>query len=1048
MLAGSCDTYTFLQTEAHQANECAHAGSSALASNDFATIIGGDNRLGGLNVAQDENNNRLRPVGPPSDLVAASRRYDLPNAPNTGIGFAPVNQGTPGTVAFASGTSSVDEGDGSAQIALTRTSGSNGPLSVRVDVTGGTATGGADYLIPGNRDVNWMSITGFNSIVNAMVMQPDRKVVAGGNFTSYNSITANRIARLNSDGTLDSSFVIGSGFDSPIRAMAIQPDGKILVGGGFTSYNGSAAIRIARLNSDGTFDTTFTTGSGFSNTVWSLAVQPDGRILVGGDFLTYNGSTVNRIVRLNSDGTHDTSFTSGTSFSNTVWTLALQPDGKILAGGLFTTYNGSTVNRIARLNSDGTRDSSFISGSGFNGNVYTLALQPDGKILVGGAFDTYNGGSVSRIARLNSDGSLDSTFTSGTGFDNAVNALARQPDGKILVGGLFTTYNGSIANRIVRLNSDGTLDTTFTSGTGFNESVNALALQPDGNIVVGGHFTNYNGRLIVRIARLQGDLIVNWAAGESGSKTIELPIEDDLLVEGDETVTLGLTALNGASLGAPNTHTLTIIDNDFAPTATPTPTSTSTATPTSTATNTPVPPTATPTSTSTSTSTATPTSTATNTPVPLTATPTSTSTATPTSTATNTPVPLTATPTATATATATSTPTQTPTSTATNTPVPPTATPTSTATSTPTSTSTATPTSTATNTPVPPSATATSTATATATSTPTQTPTSTATNTPVPLTATPTSTATATATQTATATSTPTSTATNTPVPPSATPTSTATATATSTPTQTPTSTATNTPVPPTATPTSTSTATPTSTATNTPVPPSATATSTATSTPTATATATATSTSTQTPTSTATAIATATSTPTATPIRPTSQRLFLPMMTGGGAPDLVASISISPDKRTFTAGEPVTILVTITNRGNLPAQPFWVDLSINPSSPPTAANQIWNTRCGLTPCFGMAWKVESALAPGQSITLSSQSLPAGYSNWLGRFATGTTDLYVYADSYNPDVVAGAVTESDETNNRAELRGLSVTGPNPAFMEVHPATDILSRPMR
>lgn len=95
-----------------------------------------------------------------------------------------------------------------------------------------------------------------------------------------------------------------------------------------------------------------------------------------------------------------------------------------------------------------------------------------------------------------------------------------------------------------------------------------------------------------------------------------------------------------------------------------------------------------------------------------------------------------------------------------------------------------------------------------------------------------------------------------------------------------------------------------------------------------------------------------------------------------------------------------------------------------------------------------MAWKVESALAPGQSITLSSQSLPAGYSNWLGRFATGTTDLYVYADSYNPDVVAGAVTESDETNNRAELRGLSVTGPNPAFMEVHPATDILSRPMR
>ena len=122
-----------------------------------------------------------------------------------------------------------------------------------------------------------------------------------------------------------------------------------------------------------------------------------------------------------------------------------------------------------------------------------------------------------------------------------------------------------------------------------------------------------------------------------------------------------------------------------------------------------------------------------------------------------------------------------------------------------------------------------------------------------------------------------------------------------------------------------------------------------------------------------------------------------------------------------------------------------WLDLYINPSSPPTAANQVWNTRCGLTPCFGMAWEVTSGLAPGQSITLSSLSLPAGYSIWPGYFAAGTSDLYAYADSYNPGVVAGAVAESSETNNRGELHGLTVTGPNPAPVGAPSVADLRPR---
>jgi uncharacterized repeat protein (TIGR01451 family) len=172
---------------------------------------------------------------------------------------------------------------------------------------------------------------------------------------------------------------------------------------------------------------------------------------------------------------------------------------------------------------------------------------------------------------------------------------------------------------------------------------------------------------------------------------------------------------------------------------------------------------------------------------------------------------------------------------------------------------------------------------------------------------------------------------------------------------------------------------------------------------------------------------------------------IFLPLVGRAGAPDLVASISISPNKRTFAAGEPVVVSVTVTNQGSAAAEPFWVDLYINPSSPPTAANQIWNTRCGLTPCFGLVWQVPGGLAPGQSITLTSQSLPAGYSIWPGWFAAGTTDLYAYADSFSPGVVEGAVAESDEANNRAELHGLSVTGSNPALAGLQAVEDLPAR---
>ena len=131
-----------------------------------------------------------------------------------------------------------------------------------------------------------------------------------------------------------------------------------------------------------------------------------------------------------------------------------------------------------------------VDSQGFNpsanGSVYAIAQQDDGKVLIGGTFTTVNGTARNGIARLNADGSLDTSFDPGTGADNFVQALAQQADGKVLIGGSFNDINGTARNGIARLNADGSLDTGFDPGTGANNIVFALAQQADGKVMIGG----------------------------------------------------------------------------------------------------------------------------------------------------------------------------------------------------------------------------------------------------------------------------------------------------------------------------------------------------------------------------------------------------------------------------------------------------------------------------------------------------------------------------------------------------------------------------------
>ena len=360
-------------------------------------------------------------------------------------------------------------------------------------------------LTEGNENSSFYSNlgTGFNGAVKTTVTQDDGRIVVGGGFTNLNGNTRNFLVRLNPDGTEDERFYtnLGDSFNSTLYALAVQPDGGILVGGGFTELNGNTRSRLVRLNDieDATFYNNL--GNGFNNLVYALTIQPDGKILVGGEFTELDGNTRNYLVRLNPDGTEDTAFYSslGGGFNGAVRDITLQPDGGLLVGGAFTDLNGNTRNRLVRLNPDGTEDVDFYTnlGTSFSNKsaVFSIAVQPDGKILIGGAFDLFNGNTRDYLIRLNPDGTEDVDFYTNLGgsFDNIVYSLAIQPDGKILVGGEFQNFNGNTRNRLVQLFSTGEEDTSFYSnlGSGFNNIV--WSISNDKILLVGGDFDELDG---------------------------------------------------------------------------------------------------------------------------------------------------------------------------------------------------------------------------------------------------------------------------------------------------------------------------------------------------------------------------------------------------------------------------------------------------------------------------------------------------------------------------------------------------------------------------
>ncbi|HUS37390.1 MAG TPA: Calx-beta domain-containing protein [Verrucomicrobiae bacterium] len=402
----------------------------------------------------------------------------------------------------------------------------------------------------GSLDVTFVA-EGANDFIYTAALQDDGRLLIGGDFTAVNNVFRDRLARLMPDGTVDSEFFATSSPDNSVRALRVQEDGRILIAGAFQKVGTTVRNYVARLVKDGGIDLTFDPGAGANNPIYSMFVQADGQILIGGDFSAYGPTPRNGLARLNKNGSLDTSFNPGTGASGsgrfTVFAIAQQLDGKLLFGGEFETFNNISANHLVRLNLDGSVDTSFNTAVGANGSVRSIVVQPDGRILVGGIFTSMQGAPANRIARLEKDGTVDSSFNVAPeinadrrGANGPVLAIAVQIDGKIVLGGDFTEYNGVTRRGITRLNYNGRNDATINFGSGANGSVAALVLQPDRRIILAGGFTEYDGQPRLRLARIHGGSI-------SGSGRFEFARANYTVSENSTNVTITVRRVAGTS---------------------------------------------------------------------------------------------------------------------------------------------------------------------------------------------------------------------------------------------------------------------------------------------------------------------------------------------------------------------------------------------------------------------------------------------------------------------------------------------------------------------
>lgn len=348
----------------------------------------------------------------------------------------------------------------------------------------------------------------WNSDVNHeiwdIVPLPGGKTLIGGSFTEVDGQPRFGLARLHADGALDESFESGeilAGLEpSPVtfpptifKTLPLR-DGKLMIMGVFTSIGGHSRGCIARLNEDGSLDSSFEPNPGADAWVTDAIEQEDGKVVLVGLFHHFSGEPSRGIARVNPDGTLDSTFkiTPGPSgWAALLYGICAQSDGKLIVTGFFAKYNDKPLSNIARLHPDGAVDSSFRTIGENIGLVLDAEVDPGGAIYIHGYFESFNRSQRSRVCRLLDNGRVDTSFNVTPALNGKVESMVVAPNGDLVLGGAFSDVAGGGSSHLVRVNRDGSVDPSFQLDRGPDDHVYAVAFKDDQSLLVGGRFRKF-----------------------------------------------------------------------------------------------------------------------------------------------------------------------------------------------------------------------------------------------------------------------------------------------------------------------------------------------------------------------------------------------------------------------------------------------------------------------------------------------------------------------------------------------------------------------------